>query len=98
MTYFIYTFTGALCNYFFCVHLLPNKLTILKRLIIFLYAFSTIFLLNQFFGQASTFITFSGLMLLIYLFAENRFLNLDAVRRNAVEEMRQFPVVSVRTR
>lgn len=77
MTYFIYTFTGALCNYFFCVHLLPNKLAILKRLIIFLYAFSTIFLLNQIYGQASTFITFSGLMLLIYLFAENRFLNLS---------------------
>ncbi len=77
MTYFIYTLTGALCDYFFCVYLLPNKLTLLKRWVIFLYAFGTIFFLNQIYGQASTFITFSGLTILIYLFAENRFLNLS---------------------
>jgi two-component system sensor histidine kinase AgrC len=77
MTYFIYTFTGALCNYFFCVHLLPNKLTIFKRLIIFLYAFSTIFIFNRIFGQASTFITFSGLIFLMYLFTSNHYLSLS---------------------
>ena len=77
MTYFIYTFTGALCVYFFCVHLLPNRLTVLKRLILFLYTFGTAFLFNRIFGQASTFITFSGLILLIYLFTSNHYLSLS---------------------
>ena len=77
MTYFIYTFTGALCDYFFCVHLLPNKLTKLKRLIIFLYAFITLYLFNQIYGQASTFITFSGLTLLMFLFTNNHYLSMS---------------------
>ncbi|WP_024295530.1 sensor histidine kinase [Lacrimispora indolis] len=77
MTYFIYTFTGALCVYFFCVHLLPNKLTILRRFILFLYTFGTAFLFNRIFGQASTFITFSGLTLIIYLFTSNHYLSLS---------------------
>jgi two-component system sensor histidine kinase AgrC len=77
MTYFIYTFTGALCDYFFCVYLLPNKLSTFKRIIIFLYAFITIYLFNRVYGQASTFITFSGLTLLIYLFTNNHYLSLS---------------------
>ncbi len=77
MTYFIYTLTGALCNYFFCVHLLPNKLTILKRFIIFLYAFSTFYFFNRIYGQASTFITFLGIILLIYFFTNNHYLSLS---------------------
>jgi two-component system sensor histidine kinase AgrC len=77
MTYFIYTFTGALCDYFFCVYLLPNKLSTFKRIIIFLYAFITIYLFNRVYGQASTFITFSGLTLLIYLFTSNHYLSLS---------------------
>lgn len=77
MTYFIYTLTGALCDYFFCVHLLPNKLSALKRFIIFLYAFITIYLFNQIYGQASTFITFLGLIVLIYFFTSNHYLSLS---------------------
>ncbi len=77
MTYFIYTFTGALSVYFFCIHLLPNKLTILKRLTIFIYTFGTTFLFNRIYGQASTFITFLGLTLLTYLFTDNRYLSLS---------------------
>ncbi len=77
MTYFIYTLTGALCDYFFCVHLLPNKLSVLKRFIIFSYAFITIYFFNQIYGQASTFITFLGLILLIYFFTSNHYLSLS---------------------
>lgn len=77
MTYFIYTFTGALCHYFFCIYLLPDKLTFIKRLVMFLYTFSTVFLLNRIYGQASTFITFGGNILLIYFFTNNRCLSLS---------------------
>ncbi|WP_349948231.1 GHKL domain-containing protein [Lacrimispora sp. BS-2] len=77
MTYFIYTFTGALCNYFFCVHLLPNKLTFIKRFIIFLYAFSTFYFFNRIYGQASTFITFLGITFLIYFFTNSPYLSLS---------------------
>ncbi|WP_312426005.1 GHKL domain-containing protein [Lacrimispora sp.] len=76
MTYFIYTFTGALSVYFFCIHLLPIKLTIIKRLTIFLYTFGTAFLFNRIYGQASTFITFLGLTLLTYFFTDDRYLSL----------------------
>lgn len=77
MTYFIYTFTGALSVYFFCIHLLPNKLTIFKRLTIFIYTFGTTFLFNRIYGQASTFITFLGITVLTYLFTDNRYLSLS---------------------
>jgi two-component system sensor histidine kinase AgrC len=77
MTYFIYTLTGALCVYFFCINLLPNKLSILKRFTIFLYTFGTAFIFNRLYGQASTFITFSGLILLIYFFTRNHYLSLS---------------------
>lgn len=77
MTYFIYTLTGALSVYFFCIHLLPNKLAIFKRLIIFIYTFGTAFLFNRIYGQASTFITFLGLTLLTFLFTDNRYLSLS---------------------
>ncbi len=77
MTYFIYTLTGALCVYFFCINLLPNKLSILKRFTIFLYTFGTAFIFNRLYGQASTFITVSGLMLLIYFFTSNHYLSLS---------------------
>ena len=77
MTYFIYTFTGAICQYFICVYLLPDKLTFIKRLVIFLYTFSTIFLFSRIYGQASTFITFGGNILLICFFTNNRYLSLS---------------------
>jgi len=77
MNYFIYTFTGALCHYFFCIYLLPDKLTFFKRFVIFLYTFSTVFLFNRIYGQASTFITFAGTIFLIYFFTNNRYLSLS---------------------
>lgn len=77
MSYFIYTFTGALCHYFLCIYLLPDKLTFIKRLVIFLYTFSTVYLFNKIYGQVSTFITVGGNTLLIYLFTNNRYLSLS---------------------
>lgn len=43
MTYFIYTFTGAICHYFFCIYLLPDKLTFIKQLVVFSYTFIIFF-------------------------------------------------------
>ncbi len=77
MNYFFYIFTGALCHYFFCIYLLPDNLTIMKRLVIFLYTFSTLFLFGRSYGQASTFITFGGNILLIFFFTQNRYLSLS---------------------
>ena len=77
MNYFFYIFTGSLCHYFFCIYLLPDHLTILKRLTIFLYTFSTLFLLARTYGQTSTFITFGGNILLVYFFTHNRYLSLS---------------------
>ena len=77
MTYFFYTFTGTLCHYFICIYLLPTKLTFIKRLVIFLYTFTTVFLFSRIYGQASTFITFGGNILLICFFTNNRYLSLS---------------------
>lgn len=77
MTYFIYTFTGGLCSYFSCIHLLPDKQSILKRFFIFLYAFGTLFFFNKLYGQAGTFFTLLGIMLLMCLFTNNTYLNLS---------------------
>lgn len=77
MVYFIYTFTGALCNYFSCVFLLSQNLSKFKRLIIFLYIFSTLYFFNRMYGQAGTVFTFSGIMILIYFFTQNHYLNLS---------------------
>ena len=76
MTYFIYTFTGGLCNYFSCIHLLPKKWPFLKRLFLFLYTFGTLYLFNRVYGQAGTFITLTGILLLVYLFSKDRYLSL----------------------
>ncbi|HBE87312.1 MAG TPA: hypothetical protein DDW53_21145 [Lachnoclostridium sp.] len=77
MTYFTYTLTGALCTYFLCVHLLPNKISILKRIIIFLYAFGTLYFFNRIYGQSGSFFTFSGIILLVYCFTNNHYLSLS---------------------
>ncbi|ADL04516.1 hypothetical protein Closa_1937 [[Clostridium] saccharolyticum WM1] len=77
MTYFIYTFTGAICHYFFCIYLLPDKLTFIKQLVVFSYTFIIFFLFGRIYGQASTFITFGGNILLIYFFTDNRYLSLS---------------------
>ena len=77
MTYFTYIFTGALCTYFLCIHLLPNKITILKRFVIFLYAFGTLYFFNRIFGQSGTFFTFLGIVLLVYFFTSNHYLSLS---------------------
>ncbi len=77
MNYFFYIFSGTLCHYFFCTYLLPDNLTIMKRLVIFLYTFSTLFLFTRSYGQTSTFISFGGTMLLLYFFTHNRYLSLS---------------------
>lgn len=77
MTYFIYTFTGGLCNYFSCVNLLANKLPFYKKAIIFFYTFGTLYLFNRRYGQAATFITLTGIFLLTCFFSTNRYLNLS---------------------
>ena len=77
MVYFIYTLTGGLCNYFSCVHLLSHKLTNLKKFILFLYTFGTLYFFNRIYGQAGTFFTFSGIILLICFFTNNLYLNLS---------------------
>ena len=77
MTYFIYTLTGGLCTYFFCINLLPDKITALKKFILFLYAFGSLFLFNRMYGQAGTYITFVGLLLLNSLFAKDPYLNMS---------------------
>lgn len=76
MTYLIYTLTGGLCIYFSSVHLLPNKLINARKLCIFMYAFGSLFLFNRIYGQASTYITFVGILLLIYIFAKEPYLNM----------------------
>ena len=70
MTYLIYSLTGSLCSYFSCVNLLPHKLNIFKRLILFLYSFITVYLFNQMFGQISTFLTYGGILLIAMVFFE----------------------------
>ncbi|WP_394527207.1 sensor histidine kinase [Lacrimispora sp. JR3] len=77
MTYFIYTLTGGICTYFSCVNLLPVQLTKLRKLILFLYAFGSLFLFNRIYGQASTYITFIGLLFLNFLFAKDPLLNMS---------------------
>lgn len=77
MAYFIYILTGSLCNYFSCIHFLPAKLSLLKRLTIFLYAFGSLFLFYQIWGQAGTFLTYFGIMVLIYNSTDSYYLNLS---------------------
>ncbi len=76
MTYFIYTFTGGLCNYFSCVNLLPKKLSVLKRFLLFLYAFVSLYLFNHVYGQAGTFITLTGILIIVCIMTKNDYLSL----------------------
>ncbi len=69
MTYFIYSLTGSLCSYFSCVNLLPNKYTPVKRCILFIYTFVTVYFLNKTMGQISTLITYGGILLLTSYFS-----------------------------
>lgn len=77
MTYFVYTITGGLCNYFSCVHFLSIKLSVMKKLTIFLYAFGTLYLFYGSWGQAGTFLTLFGLMFLTYRYTNNSFFNVS---------------------
>ena len=77
MTYLIYTLTGGICIYFSSIHLLPNKMTNVRKLCIFMYAFGSLFLFNRIYGQASTYITFVGILLLIFIFAKEPYFNMS---------------------
>ncbi|MFW6677704.1 sensor histidine kinase [Lacrimispora sp. AGF001] len=76
MTYFVYTLTGGLCNYFSCSNLLPKKLSVFNRLSLFLYAFGSLYFFNRYYGQASTFITLSGMLIIVSLFTKLDYLSL----------------------
>ncbi|MBE5987492.1 MAG: GHKL domain-containing protein [Paenibacillaceae bacterium] len=76
MTYFVYTLTGGFCNYFSCSNLLPKKLSVFNRLLLFLYAFGSLYFFNRYYGQASTFITLSGMLIIVSLFTKLDYLSL----------------------
>lgn len=70
MTYFVYSLTGALCSYFSCLYLLPKKFSVFQKIIMFIYIWATVYVFNKRFGQAGTFITYGGILLLTFYFSE----------------------------
>lgn len=77
MTYFIYTLTGGLCNYFSCINFITVKLSFIKKFTLFLYAFGSLFIFFKLWGQAGTFLTFFGMILLIYVYTDNPYFNMS---------------------
>lgn len=70
MTYFVYSLTGSLCSYFSSIYLLPKKFSMLQKIIIFVYIWVTVYIFNKAFGQAGTFITYGGILLLTFYFSK----------------------------
>lgn len=76
MNNFICTLAGSLCIYFSYINLLPQKYSILKRVIIFLYVFNTFLIFEGSLGQTSTFLTSLGIIIFTLLFTKSRVFNI----------------------
>ncbi|CUX55345.1 hypothetical protein BN3590_02145 [Clostridium sp. C105KSO15] len=76
MNNLICTLAGSLCIYFSYINLLPQKYSILKRVIIFLYVFNTFLIFEGSLGQTSTFLTSIGIIIFTLLFTKSRVFNI----------------------
>ncbi|WP_395547928.1 MULTISPECIES: sensor histidine kinase [unclassified Lacrimispora] len=76
MNNLICTLAGSLCIYFSYINLLPQKYSILKRIIIFLYVFNTFLIFEGSLGQTSTFLTSIGIIIFTLLFTKSRVFNI----------------------
>lgn len=77
MFYILYSILSALCMYFSCINLLPEKFSISKKITVFLALLITIFLFSNQFKQATTIILFFIIIFLLLLFSQNKWLNLS---------------------
>lgn len=77
MFYIVYTTLSALCMYFSCMNILPEKLSLFKKSIIFFSLLAITFLLGNRFGQVTTVFLFLDIIFLLFLFSHNKWVNLS---------------------
>lgn len=70
MTYFVYNLFGSLCCYISCICLLPQKLSIVKKMSTFTVMFLCAYIFNRSHGQAATFLIIASGILLIGFFTQ----------------------------
>lgn len=72
----IFSLLSALCIYFSFINPLPEKFNIIGKFLTFLFILISSYFLNHF-GQISVLLTIIGLLLIIYKFSNNKWLNLS---------------------